>query len=154
MNQRVTRIVELINEGTLTTAEDLLIMELNERAEVVKGMVTKHIVGTLFESSVSKETDLGNITLDSNNSEVRLRGVNTFQDALSIAPKFAAFIDGQAESKYSAKGNDDEEGTITVMVGGQPSFDMYYEGNELVADIDLTAEDLAAFKASGSFPKL
>lgn len=148
-NQRLLRVVELMGEGNLATAEDLIKLELNERAEAAKELIKRSLVGSVLESEVSGTVkDLGQVTLDAGQGQIRLQ-VADLNEAIEKSVSFAAFCDGAEPSKY--KGSLNESRTAVIIESeGKSVYEMPLEDGHLVNTCQVTSEDLLQFKKNGS----
>lgn len=148
-NQRLLRVVELMGEGNLATAEDLIKLELTERADNAKEMIKRSLVGSVLESEVSGEVkNLGQVTLDAGQGQIRLQ-VSGLHEAVEKSVAFAAFCDGTDPSKY--KGSLNESKTAVIIESeGKSVYEMPLEGDQLVNTCQVSSEDLLQFKKNGS----
>lgn len=148
-NQRLLRVVELMGEGNLATAEDLIKLELTERADNAKEMIKRSLVGSVLESEVSGAVkDLGRVTLDAGQGQIRLQ-VSGLHEAVEKSVAFAAFCDGTDPSKY--KGSLNESKTAVIIESeGKSVYEMPLEGDQLVNTCQVSSEDLLQFKKNGS----
>lgn len=148
-NQRLLRVVELMGEGSLATAEDLLVMELNERAEAAKEQVKRSLVGSVLESEVAGTVaNLGQITVDATQGQVRLQ-VADLNEAVQKAVALAAFCEGSQADKYKASLNESKT-AVVIQSEGEAVFEMVIEGDQLVSHCQLSSEDLLQFKKTGT----
>lgn len=148
-NQRLLRVVELMGEGNLATAEDLIKLELTERADNAKELIKRSLVGSVLESEVSGSVkELGQITLDAGLGQIRLE-VASLHEAVEKSVVFAAFCDGADVSKY--KGSLNESKTAVIIESeGKSVYEMPLEDGQLVNTCQVTSEDLLQFKKNGT----
>lgn len=148
-NQRLMRVVELMGEGSLAPAEDLLVMELNERAEAAKEQIKRSLVGSVLESEVSGTVkDLGQVTVDAGQGQVRLQ-VADLNEALQKSIELAAFCEGSQATNYKASLNESKT-AVVIESQGKAVFEMIVEGDQLVNHCQLSSEDLLQFKKNGT----
>lgn len=156
MNQRTMLLAEMLREGNLADSQDLIEMELDDRSEELKSKVQEAMVGKILESSVSKNVSgLGKVSLNGNS--VLLHGVKDYDEALKIAPKFAAHVDNFTSTKkdYKAKRRNDNE-TITIMDGNKEFYDIFYNENDNTLEYEglmLDGSDVQYFKKNGQLPE-
>jgi hypothetical protein len=154
VNQRVERITELLAEGNLAVAQELVELELNERVETVKAGIKGSFTSALLEACVTGMTDLGEITVDTEKREAQLK-VPTMNEALEKAAAFASWCDGvPGNSSYKATIAEGAKDLVKVSIGGKDAYDMIFESDtgSLIFSGDFTAEDLASFKREGKMP--
>lgn len=148
MNQRLERVVECLKAGDLVEAQDLINMELDERADTLKSKVTEAVTSNIFESMNSKTVKgLGKVVVKPKGAYIE--DVNSFDVAFKLAPNFAKFANG-ASGKYTAKSKGDGE-TITISLDGREAFDIFYnEGdNTLSFEGDFSKGDIERFRKTG-----
>lgn len=154
VNQRVERIVELLTEGNLATAQELLELELNERVEDVKTGVKTSFTSALLEACVTNMTELGEVTVDTEKREAQLK-VTNINEALEKAAAFASWCDGvPGDAGYKASITEGAKDLVKVSIGGKDAYDMLFEEDtgSLIFSGDFSAEDLVSFKRDGKMP--
>lgn len=148
-NQRLLRVVELMGEGSLATAEDLLMMELNERADSAKERIKTALVGSVLESEVtSTVSNLGRVTVDAGQGQVRLQ-ISDLNEAVQRSVELAAFCEGTHSSSYVAHLNESKT-AVVIESEGKAVFEMVVEGDRLINHCQLSSEDLLQFKKNGT----
>lgn len=156
MNQRTMLVAEMLREGNLADAQDIIEMELDDRSEELKTKVQEAMVGKILESSISKNVSgLGKVSL--NRNSIILHNVKSYDEALKIAPKFAAHVDNFTSTKkdYNVKRNNDNE-TITIMDGNKEFYDIFYNENDNTIEYEglmLDGSDVQYFKKNGQLPE-
>lgn len=154
MNQRVERIGELLTEGNMAVAQELIDLELNERVETLKGGIKTQFASALLEACATNMTDLGQITVDTSKREAQLK-VENINEALEKAAAFASWCDGvPGDGGYKATIAEGETNLVKVSIGGQAAYDMLFESDtgNLVYTGDFTSGDLVHFKQNGKMP--
>lgn len=152
-NQRLLRIVELMGEGSLSTAEDLIKMELTERADSAKERIKSTLVGSVLENSVSGVVEgLGNVILDSGQGQIRLACAD-INEAVEKATAFAAFCEGSEASIFKASLNESKT-AVVIESDGVACYEMPIEEGHLVTQCQLRSEDLLQFKKNGTLAAL
>lgn len=148
-NQRLMRVIELMGEGNLATAEDLIKTELDERAASAKDLIKRTLVGSVLESEVvGAVKDLGSVTLDARRGQIRLE-VSGVREAVEKCAAFAAFCDGTDASKYRGFLNESKT-AVVIETEGKSVYEMPLEDDQLVNTCDVTSEDLLQFKKNGT----
>lgn len=143
-------ILEMVKAGKMSSAKEMIHASLDEIKERVQTQIKENIVKGLFESRASVRTPIGEIEVDNGKREIRLKGVGTFENAMKVAAKFAAFCDNADPKKYTAK--DSGGDAITIYSSGKPYFDLYFQNGELVMDADVENDEMEFFKKNKKFP--
>ena len=148
-NQRLERIVELMGEGNLATAEDLIKLELCERADAAKEAIKRGLVGSVLESSVTSTVwGLGEVTIDGSVGQIRL-SCGSLSEAVAKGVAFAAFCDGVPTSSYKASLNESKT-AVVIESDGAACYEMPLEDGQLVNTAQVSSADLLQFKKNGT----
>ena len=157
-SQRLNRIVELMTGGSLSEAQDLINLELTERAENVKVQLKESVVANLFEANIVKKTKIGTVTLKDIADydavvELDVSGLNADQVRVKAA-EFGKFLDTASPStKYEAIPKGANE--FGIKFDGQIQYEIQYKNDKLIYDgSGMHPSDVSYFKKTGKFAPL